>query len=696
MKMCIVMLATSGLVINMQVLHTYQNGQTTTTLYSDGTKERDISNGTNSEFPESMDVKITNFCEGANCAWCHEKSSVRGKHGELQPTIDLIKQLPAGVEIACLVGDTMVLSGSGYVPIDTLCIGSEIYTSDGTLKKVVNISKTTRECVNVLASKGVSFICTPDHPFIVGGKIIHAEKLNGLALDKISHKIHSNYNHDTINISNNMVVASNNRWSRSGKIDGDFYKHSSRSKYLPSNVVLTQDIMFFYGIVVAEGSKKGISLHKNEVDIANRVGVIYNSMSANAGYAIYDNGESGINVEFKHTAFFNSVFFKEMSCGDGAHNKNLSFLYSVENSEFIRQALYGLFVGDGCFRKRHRIMKNGNKVYTFSINLKTVSKRLALDVIFFLENIFGVSASFYSGKSHDRYIGGRLLKSSKYYSVEINGKSNIDKIFPHIFSEDEDYMKIGTTKFSSYFGNDNIVVKSVEPVGIHDVYDITLEEDSTHVFVLSHGVLTHNCGGGHPMAHPEFDHFVKELSEHGIICNVTINEYHFKKELPRIERLIADKHVYGVGYSYNTIPCDWDYEHLVQHVIVGTTPYSKLEEITQTCKKVLLLGFKKHTGRGDVFYRKKNELVDANIRTWYAGLFHAARKAHLSFDNLAIAQLNPSRLFSKPEAYDEMFMGKDGAYSMYLDAVEQTYSISSTGVDKIPYTGDIREMFSHV
>lgn len=203
-------------------------------------------------------------------------------------------------------------------------------------------------------------------------------------------------------------------------------------------------------------------------------------------------------------------------------------------------------------------------------------------------------------------------------------------------------------------------------------------------------------GGGHPLSHPDFDDFVRELSNHGIICNVTINEHHFKKELPRIERLVGNKHIYGVGYSYSKIPCDWDYEHLVQHVIIGVTPYSEIDRITKVSKKILLLGFKKFTGRGDIFYRKKNEEVDKNIRSWYAGLFYAARKAHISFDNLAISQLSPERLFANPEDFDKVYMGKDGSYSMYIDAVRQEYSVSSTGVERYKYTKNIKDMFFNV
>ena len=201
-------------------------------------------------------------------------------------------------------------------------------------------------------------------------------------------------------------------------------------------------------------------------------------------------------------------------------------------------------------------------------------------------------------------------------------------------------------------------------------------------------------GGGHPLAHPDFDLFVKVLSEHGIICNVTINEHHFEKELPRIERLVADGHVRGVGYSYSTKTCTWKYDHLVTHVITGTTNYSRLEDIVQVNPKVLLLGYKKNTGRGSIFYKKQMQEVDKNIQSWYAGLFYAVRKAHISFDNLAIEQLNPRRLFTDPTDYDRFYMGTDGSYSMYIDAVNQQYSVSSTGVERVEYGSSLKDMFA--
>ncbi len=202
-------------------------------------------------------------------------------------------------------------------------------------------------------------------------------------------------------------------------------------------------------------------------------------------------------------------------------------------------------------------------------------------------------------------------------------------------------------------------------------------------------------GGGHPLSHPNFDNFVKILSENGIICNVTINEHHFLKELPRIEKLIEAGYIKGVGYSYKSKPCKWKYEHLVSHVIVGVHNYDTLESITSINKKVLLLGYKQ-VGRGIVWNDKNSAGVNDNIASWYRGLFSAVRKAHLSFDNLAINQLNPKRLFSNPKDYEKFYMGNDGTFSMYMDLVKQEFAVSSTSVARLRIINNMRGMFSMV
>ena len=49
----------------------------------------------------------------------------------------------------------------------------------------------------------------------------------------------------------------------------------------------------------------------------------------------------------------------------------------------------------------------------------------------------------------------------------------------------------------------------------------------------------------------------------------------------------------------------------------------------------------------------------------------------VSFDNLAIEQLEVQRLMSKEE-WDEFYMGDDGSMTYYIDMVEQKFARSST------------------
>ena len=80
------------------LLHCYHNGNYSVRIYSDGSKIR----FTQEEeflpkFPESIDLKITNYCD-LGCQMCHEKSSISGKHANLDtPFLTTLKN---GTELA--------------------------------------------------------------------------------------------------------------------------------------------------------------------------------------------------------------------------------------------------------------------------------------------------------------------------------------------------------------------------------------------------------------------------------------------------------------------------------------------------------------------------------------------------------------------------------------------------------------------
>lgn len=82
----------------MGILAEYQNGNYHVTLHEDGTKIK----ATEGElflaaFPDSMDLKITNFCDLA-CPMCHENAGAWGQHADLSAAF--LEKLHGGTELA--------------------------------------------------------------------------------------------------------------------------------------------------------------------------------------------------------------------------------------------------------------------------------------------------------------------------------------------------------------------------------------------------------------------------------------------------------------------------------------------------------------------------------------------------------------------------------------------------------------------
>jgi len=97
----------------MQAIATYHNGNTQVSILSDGTKIREYEGLPVISHPESIDVKITDYCD-MGCAYCHESSTTAGVHADLDKLLDVLSELPAGVELA--IGGGNPLSHPELVP----------------------------------------------------------------------------------------------------------------------------------------------------------------------------------------------------------------------------------------------------------------------------------------------------------------------------------------------------------------------------------------------------------------------------------------------------------------------------------------------------------------------------------------------------------------------------------------------------
>lgn len=102
----------------MKILGTYKNGNYRVIILSDGTKIR-----YNKEaklipsIPESMDIKITNYCD-IGCPMCHENSTIAGSHGDIL-NASFIDMLHPFTELA--IGGGNPLSHPDLIPFLQKC-----------------------------------------------------------------------------------------------------------------------------------------------------------------------------------------------------------------------------------------------------------------------------------------------------------------------------------------------------------------------------------------------------------------------------------------------------------------------------------------------------------------------------------------------------------------------------------------------
>ena len=201
-------------------------------------------------------------------------------------------------------------------------------------------------------------------------------------------------------------------------------------------------------------------------------------------------------------------------------------------------------------------------------------------------------------------------------------------------------------------------------------------------------------GGGDPLSHPDLDFFLEQLADRGIIASLTVNGKHIARYKERLHALIQRGLIYGLGISYHVDMPDFDYEHKVVHFIAGVHDPELLLNEALPSTKVLILGYKTH-GRGTDLFNIRSEKVTKNIAKWKAYLPFIAQKHHLCMDNLAVSQLEPQRLFSEQHEFDLRYMGEEGKYSMYLDAVKEEFTLSSYTAERFAWS-KLSRMFKDI
>lgn len=196
---------------------------------------------------------------------------------------------------------------------------------------------------------------------------------------------------------------------------------------------------------------------------------------------------------------------------------------------------------------------------------------------------------------------------------------------------------------------------------------------------------------GNDLSHPDLIPFLEKLKEKNVITNMTVSQIHFERKQDFIKELIDNKLIYGLGISLKEpteefIKLVKQYPNVVIHTINGVTTLEDYKALANHNLKILILGYKE-LQRG-IKYMDDHFIP---VKQAQASLYGALKTMIdegwfnvVSFDNLAIAQLDVKRLLNTEE-WDEFYMGDDSEYTFYLDLVDQKFSKNSIAPENERY-----------
>ena len=202
-------------------------------------------------------------------------------------------------------------------------------------------------------------------------------------------------------------------------------------------------------------------------------------------------------------------------------------------------------------------------------------------------------------------------------------------------------------------------------------------------FINSLHPYTEMALNGNDLDHPELEKFLVFLKEKKVFANLTVHQYQFVKNYDKLKTWSGAKLIYGLGISYHHYDYDFitklqEFPNAVLHTINGIITLDDCERLKGNNLKMLILGYK-NIRRGSNYLLSKNEEVITNQHNLYTHLEQIIGENWfkvVSFDNLAIDQLNVSRLMSEKE-WNEFYMGDDGHYTFYIDLVSGKFAKNS-------------------
>ncbi|MDR2345234.1 MAG: radical SAM protein [Planctomycetaceae bacterium] len=198
-------------------------------------------------------------------------------------------------------------------------------------------------------------------------------------------------------------------------------------------------------------------------------------------------------------------------------------------------------------------------------------------------------------------------------------------------------------------------------------------------------------GGGNPLAHPQLESFLSRMRSKKVVCNLTIHQKDYVKNKQYIDEIVLHRFVNGLGISVGDIDDNLQIhddirKRVVVHTIIGITPVSVIQKISQRYK-VLLLGNKNQQPDIAIINEIRNYITNCGDMV-----------EALYFDNLACEQLDVRSLIDD-NTWKSRYMGDDGMFTMFIDLIQECGYVSSVDKDigvSLSESSTIRDVFSKI
>lgn len=175
--------------------------------------------------------------------------------------------------------------------------------------------------------------------------------------------------------------------------------------------------------------------------------------------------------------------------------------------------------------------------------------------------------------------------------------------------------------------------------------------------------------------------FLRKMRNKKVIVNATIRQEDFMDNSVVLLGLTEDKLLWGIGVSLEQPTEEFierlkEFPNSIVHVINGIVSPDDIKTLSDHDIKMLILGYKQ-VGRGVDWYSKEGEEIKRKQQWLYDNLDEISKHfSIISFDNLAVEQLDPKRLISE-EQYAERYLGDDGSMSFYINLVDGYFAKNS-------------------